>query len=139
MDKQILLGYSQLEDPLKDSQPLTKYKIIAGQCPECGCSKREILCSQEYVCLKCSDCKDLVKTAVKSYEWQEVTYVYWCSNSRFKSDETEISEEFFEYLTKLEKELSAFEKPSWAVEIVGGICLKSNHCINKNCPYMKSF
>jgi hypothetical protein len=134
--KTVLIGIGESEDPLPDYPKNTRYWIFAGPCLKCGSSGRFLLKKKKSLVLICEECQDVFDTGLENIELSEVSYVYWCNSSKFKSDEVILSPTDAVLLKELEKKFgSEMEMPRWAVCIVGGICCKSKECINYSCIY----
>ncbi len=135
--KPIVIGFGELEDPLPDHPQVTRYRIFAGACPECGCSGRKLLPEAEALAIFCDKCRAKTQTNIHVADYGEVTYIYWCNSSKFSSDCVELSPD---EVSSIEKCLAQFnepyEPPHWAVLIVSGRCSCSESCINYDCIYL---
>jgi hypothetical protein len=137
-EKTIIIGYGESEDPLPEEKKLTKYWVFASPCKKCGCSGREILVQSGQIILKCEECQEIFITGLPADEFHEITYIYWCNRSKFKTDMVCLTKKDLQLLKKIEEEFGAeYEMPRWAVQIVGGRCCKSGECVNFSCVFNK--
>lgn len=135
-EKTILIGIGESDDPLPEVKKETKYWVHAAPCKKCGCSGREILALASDLVLRCEDCLDVFTIGLSSDLLHQVTYVYWCNRAKFQSDDVALSLEDQKILESIEKEFQMdYEVPRWAVQIVGGRCLKSLECVNFDCIF----
>lgn len=132
----ILMGFGETEDPLPHTPRLTRYRIFAGACANCKSEGRLLIPAGDWLVLQCEKCGQSLNTSLPTGAMHDVTYVYWCNKSRFTSDEVELGEEGKRLIEQLQQELGQYVPPRWAVEIVGGRCMRSIHCINYDCIYL---
>ena len=135
--KVILLGYGESDDPLPDAPQLTRFRVFAGQCKNCGCAGCKLLPASPNLVLVCDVCGDRQNTSIDYRDYHEVTYIYWCNSSRFPSDEVQLSEGDARAIDEIVEQFGdEYEPPHWAVVIVGGRCSSSSLCIRSDCPYL---
>lgn len=133
----VFIGYGESEDPLPELPQLTRYRIFAGPCKECGCAGRKIMPDTESLKLVCDKCQGELQTTIPNADYPEVTYIYWCNSSSFATDKVELSAADRQIIAELEGLLlHEYEVPHWAVPIIGGRCNSSDQCINWSCPYL---
>lgn len=132
----VSMGFGETEDPLPHTPRLTKYRVFAGACSACGSDGRLLIVAGDSLILQCEKCGQTLDTSLPSGAMHEVTYVYWCNKSRFSSDEVVLVEEERRLIESLQQELGQYVPPRWAVEIVGGRCMSSTHCVNYDCIYL---
>lgn len=135
--KPVYIGYGESEDPLPEKPQLTRYRVFAGPCRECGCAGRKLLPGNETLIIVCDKCQGELKTSILSAELSEVTYIYWCNSSKFSSDIVEMTSD---EAAKINELIAGFEDqyeiPHWAVAIIGGRCCSSEMCVNFSCQYL---
>ena len=137
--KVVIIGVDEIQDPLPKAKKLTKFWVHAGPCKNCGCSGRTIENKKKLILLVCENCGKEVELNIDPCYFHEITYVYWCNQSKFSTDLVKLSPEEQARLEKVFAEFEdEYEPPRWAVQIVGGRCLKSGQCVNFSCKYNKS-
>lgn len=133
----VLIGYGESEDPLPEQPQLTRYRVFAGPCKDCGCVGRKIAAGEKFLVIICDKCHSGLQTTIPAIELPEVTYIYWCNNSKFASDEIELSPSDREMIEQIERLFpEKYEVPHWAVTVIGGRCSSSEMCVNFACSYL---
>lgn len=133
----VYIGYGESTDPLPEQPQLTRYRVFAGPCKECGCAGRKMVAAADVLLLVCDKCHNTLKTTIQASDMPEVTYIYWCNSSKFASDLVELSDQDRQMLAEAEKLLgSDYEVPHWAVTVIAGRCSSSEMCVNSACSYL---
>lgn len=133
--KTVFIGIGEIEDPLPLVEKTTRFWVFAGPCEKCGESGRIITVNEKFVCLQCEKCEDVQSIGLSAAEFSEITYVYWCNQSRFGSDLVELPAEDRKKIEALAAEIRIDEIPRWAVPVIGGRCSQANICINFDCVF----
>lgn len=137
-NKVVIIGVGETQDPLPEAEKPTKFWVHAGPCKKCGCAGRTIENKNNQILLICENCGNEVEISIDSRHFHEITYVYWCNQAKFATDLVKLS---LEEAARLQKVFAEFEDeyeiPRWAVQIVGGRCLKSGQCVNFSCKFNK--
>ncbi|MFZ5950370.1 MAG: hypothetical protein ACOYXC_06675 [Candidatus Rifleibacteriota bacterium] len=131
----ILIGIGECEDPLPELEKNTRYLVLAGPCEKCQGGGRLLLVRNNELFLLCEDCKNLFSVSIPSEKFHEVSYVYWCNRSKFQTDYVKLSAGDLEKIEAAVAALDESDIPRWAVLIIGGICMRSNECVNFSCLY----
>ncbi|MEW6711048.1 MAG: hypothetical protein AB1403_14570 [Candidatus Riflebacteria bacterium] len=134
-EKTILIGIGECEDPLPELEKNTRFLLLAGPCEKCRGGGRLLLEKNGEIFLLCEDCKNLFPVTIPAEQFHEISYVYWCNRSKFKSDYVKLSPHELGKIEEAIAALDACEIPRWAVLIIGGICMRSNECVNFSCLY----
>lgn len=132
----IILNVGISEDPFPEDEKTTPYWVYSDACSFCGCDGRLIVNVGRQVVLVCENCFDEFQIGLDADKFCDITYVYWCNRSQFKEDYVDLEKNVvFELEALLNKYPDVVEIPRWAVKIIGGICQKSDKCINRRCIY----
>ena len=133
----IFIGIGEVEDPFPEVRKPTPYWVFAGACPGCGGATRFLLPGPDVFCIVCRRCRHRQDVGLASVLAAQVTYVHWCKDARFPSDETVLSQEALEGIEACIKKLGGeVEAPAWGVKIVGMRCEHADRCIAPGCPYL---
>lgn len=135
----VFIGIGEGEDPLAGKPKKTPYVVSSSPCSVCGNPSRILQPQGEGVLLRCPSCGDTVDTGLRSAVWHQITFLYWCRESRFSTDEVELSPK---QSSEIEALLALYpvapdEIPAWGVTVIGGRCEKSTQCIQEKCPYRR--
>ena len=133
----IFIGIGEGEDPLAGRSKPTPFVVSCAPCPRCGSPSRALQPRRDSVLLVCPSCGDTTDTGLRAAVWPQITFLYWCRDSKFASDHVILSPA---QSSEIEALLAAYpvspdEIPAWGVTVIGGMCEKSSQCVQEKCPY----
>ena len=130
----VLLGTDR--DPMPEEPKRTRYWIAAGPCPRCGHTQRRLLRDDADLIVRCTGCGERTVVGLDAQAMAEASYVFWCSDPRFESDDVPLSRQERDEIERLLAEFAPEVEPAYfGVVIEAGICRRTSDCINVDCPY----
>lgn len=135
-EETIFIGFGETTDPFPDEPKTTLFWVFAGPCQKCGFSTRFLLPEARSIFLICRKCGNRQESGIGVRYWPQITYIHWCRESRFASDELHLSPETRAQVEALTIGMNPdVDTPAWGVRIIGGECIHGKRCINLDCPY----
>jgi hypothetical protein len=129
----LLIGADR--DPMPEEPKRTLYWIAAGPCASCGHAERHLLRRDAELVLECARCAGVVPIGLGAERLRECSYVFWCSQPRFESDDVPLSRQERDEIERLLAQLGEDEPTFYGVVIEAGICRRTRDCITADCPY----
>ncbi len=133
----VLVGIER--DPMPEEPKRTRYWVAAGPCPVCGHVARFLRCKGDELVVECGRCRAQTPTGLNADLLPEVSYVFWCSNPQFETDEPPLTREQREEIERLLASFPDEEPAYFGVIIEAGICRRTRDCINVACQYHHRF
>lgn len=132
----VFIGIGETEDPFPGERKPTDYWVFAGCCPGCGSATRFLLPGTDVFYVVCRICSRRQDVGLAAGLVSRVTYVHWCREARFPSDEVALSPDALAGMEECIKNLGGeIEPPAWGVKIIGMKCEHASRCIAPGCPY----
>lgn len=131
----IYIGVNEADDPLPEEPCNLSYRIFCGNCNQCGFPGRILAIYKRKLVLFCEKCHGIVDLFLPEYLAVKTEFVYWCSHSRFFSDQLVMNKTDLVKLENFINSMGPVEPAFWAVKIVSGVCVKAKFCNNSSCIY----